>query len=86
MEILQDTTPQPELNDDMIQFMINSRSSNLREQRNKLLNETDKYMLPDFPITSNNLELMKTYRQELRNYMELPNINTSNIPFPIFPF
>lgn len=86
MEILQDTTPQPELNDDMIQFMINSRSSNLREQRNKLLVETDKYMLPDFPITSNNLELLKIYRQELRNYMELPNINTSNIPFPIFPF
>ena len=60
-----------------------------RIERNRLLNETDKYMLSDYPITSNNLILIKQYRQELRDYMELDQVinynYTSNIAFPNFP-
>ena len=49
--------------------------------RNQLLAESDKYMLSDFPITPENLELMKQYRQQLRDFTtndyiipEKPNI------------
>ncbi len=37
----------------------------LRQKRNNLLIETDTYMLPDFPITPENLIIMKEYRQKL---------------------
>ena len=55
-----------------------------RIERNKLLNETDKYLMSDYPISSNNLVLIKQYRQDLRDYM---SYFTSNItlPFPDFP-
>ena len=38
--------------------------------RNELLLETDKYVLPDFPITPDNLIIIKDYRQKLRNFTE----------------
>lgn len=58
----------------------------IRDTRNKLLTETDKYLIPDYPITPEKLELIKIYRQQLRDYMNLPNINTEIIEFPKFPF
>ena len=36
--------------------------------RNQLLAETDKYMLPDFPICADDLLIMKQYRQALRDF------------------
>ena len=69
--------------DDLITLMFQ------RQNRNQLLSASDKYVLPDYPIVSSNLELVKTYRQQLRDYMELPqviNYNSScNIPLPPFP-
>ena len=44
----------------------------MKFKRNILLNETDKYLLPDYPITPENLEIVKTYRQKLR---EITNNN-----------
>jgi hypothetical protein len=41
----------------------------LRNTRNSLLQLTDKYLLPDYPITPENLEIIKLYRQELRNFI-----------------
>jgi len=55
-----------------------------RIERNKLLNESDKYMLCDYPITSNNLLLIQQYRQDLRQYMDNTYF-TSNIIFHNFP-
>lgn len=40
----------------------------LRQKRNNLLIETDIYMLPDFPITTEQLEIVKEYRKALRNF------------------
>ena len=40
----------------------------LKNKRNLILGETDKYLLPDFPITPEQLELVKQYRQELRDF------------------
>ena len=64
-----------------------------QEDRKKLLNESDKYLLPDYPITSNNLTLIKDYRQQLRDCMNLPSVinynsrsNTTISDFPKFPF
>lgn len=66
---------------------------NLRFLRNKLLNESDKYLMPDYPITPENLILIKEYRQKLRDYTNLDAVKTyssrlnNEIPeFPKFPF
>lgn len=40
----------------------------LKNKRNTILNETDKYMMLDYPITPENLEIIKTYRQQLRDF------------------
>ena len=57
-----------------------------RIERNRLLNETDKYLISDYPITSNNLILIKQYRQELRDYMDSTYFSSNIIlPFPDFP-
>ena len=60
-----------------------------RNIRNLLLSESDKYMLSDYPMTSNNLILIQEYRQTLRGFMDTSNVlyydYTSNIPLPDFP-
>ena len=76
-------------NPDITEVYLNMR----KEERNKLLTDSDKYLLLDFPISSNNLILVKDYRQKLRDYMDLPEVknynyaSTTPIPdFPQFPF
>lgn len=39
----------------------------LRARRNSLIQETDKYLLPDYPIDADKLEEVKLYRQALRD-------------------
>ncbi len=39
----------------------------VRAQRDMKLAETDKYVLPDFPISAENLLAMKAYRDDLRD-------------------
>ena len=69
--------------DDLITIMFQ------RQNRNQLLSASDKYVLPDYPIVSSNLELVKVYRQQLRDYMGLDQVvnynSSSNIPLPPFP-
>lgn len=48
----------------------------LKNSRNSLLQLTDKYLLLDYPITPENLEIIKNYRQYLRDFI---NINNDNI-------
>jgi propanediol dehydratase small subunit len=40
----------------------------LKNTRNLILAETDKYLLPDYPITSEQLEIVKKYRKSLRDF------------------
>ena len=48
-----------------------------RNIRNELLNKTDRYMLKDYPnLTSEQLKVIKDYRQTLREFI---NINKENI-------
>lgn len=54
----------------------------LREQRDKLLYETDKYMLPDYPITEEEREEYRLYRQYLRDFPKMtgfPNIDLLSV-------
>jgi hypothetical protein len=79
-EIPQDRSLQPELTPEFLEFINNTNITNLRNQRNQLLKETDKYLLPDFPITEENLILIKDYRDKLRNF------NENSYIIPDFPF
>ena len=42
----------------------------IRNQRNDLLKNTDKYLLPDYPTTQEQITIIKTYRQALRDTPE----------------
>lgn len=61
-----------------------------RNQRNQLLTKTDKYLIPDFPITSNQLIEVKEYRQLLRDFMDSDGVvnyhyNINGNEFPELP-
>jgi len=48
-------------------------------KRNQLLAESDKYVLIDYPITADKLEIIKQYRQQLRDF------TNNNYIIPEFP-
>ena len=52
------------------EYYILGNKISLKNKRNLILNETDKYMLCDYPITPENLEIIKTYRQALRDFTQ----------------
>jgi hypothetical protein len=39
-----------------------------KNQRNLILSETDKYLMPDYPLTPEQLITVKEYRQKLRDF------------------
>jgi hypothetical protein len=51
----------------------------LRNERNQLLFQTDKYVLADYPISPENLEKMKIYRQQLRDFFQTDEVKNYNI-------
>lgn len=74
------------------EILKNAYLNSIRIKRNELLIESDKYLLPDFPISSDKLELIKIYRQELRdllNYLDKiinnDNIINFTVNYPKFP-
>ncbi len=50
------------------EYIILSNKITLKNKRNTILGETDKYLLPDFPINPEQLEIVKQYRQALRDF------------------
>lgn len=52
---------------------IEEKQENVRYIRNNYLENTDKYMLIDFPITEEEKQKYIEYRQYLRNYTNQPN-------------
>ena len=59
-------------------------AENLRSKRNLLLKESDKYMLPDYPITAEKRNLYKIYRQKLRSLTDQDRF-PHNVNFPDIP-
>lgn len=49
------------------------KEESIRAERNFLLDSSDKYMLPDFPITEEEREKWVAYRQYLRDYTKQEN-------------
>ena len=47
---------------------IEQKKAQVRDVRNQYLEQTDKYMLVDYPITDDERELYKQYREYLRTY------------------
>lgn len=52
---------------------IEQKKADVRAIRNQYLTDTDKYMIPDFPITEEERQQYKNYREYLRNYPETEN-------------
>lgn len=57
----------------------------VRNQRDALLSETDKYMLPDFPISSEKREEIMAYRELLRKLPEVCGDPRLEIEWPEKP-
>ena len=69
--------------DDEMKLLMNAGVIKSRkEQRDKLLIESDKYVLQDYPITLENKTLILNYREDLRNF----NYSDFYLTFPNFPF
>ena len=51
--------PEPSIEDKQVQ---------VRQVRNQYLEQTDKFMIADYPITDDERELYKQYREYLRDY------------------
>ena len=49
---------------------IEQKKADVRAVRNQYLSDTDKYMIPDFPITEAEKTQYIQYREYLRNYPE----------------
>ena len=59
-----------------------------RNVRNELLNKTDKYILSDYPITLEKQMIIKTYRQDLREFInnnEIKILAGDKVDFPTQP-
>lgn len=54
------------------------KAAEVRAVRNQYLADTDKYMIPDFPITEEEEAQYIQYREYLRNYPETENWWESN--------
>ena len=60
----------------------------VRNIRNELLNKTDKYILSDYPISLSQQMIIKTYRQDLRQFINDNQeriLNGEKIDFPTQP-
>lgn len=60
------------------EYKENLNKEFLKNKRNQLLLNSDKYLISDYPITPDNLILIKEYRQQLRDFTKnnyiLPDI------------
>ena len=57
---------------------IEQKKAEVRAVRNQYLEQTDKYMITDYPITDEERELYKQYRVYLRTYPECQDWYKSN--------
>jgi len=59
-----------------------------RNIRNELLNKTDRYILCDYPLSLEQQMIIKTYRQELRQFInenEIKILAGEKVEFPTQP-
>ena len=71
--------------DDLVRERNDQLAKSIRSKRNQLIADTDYMVMPDYPITSEQLIAVQAYRQELRditNQEGFPN----DVVFPVNPF
>jgi hypothetical protein len=73
--------PSLRLTDEMKTLMDNKYIEIRKEEQNKLLMESGKYVLPDFPIILENKMLILNYHEDLRNF----NYSDFSLTLPQFP-
>ena len=59
-----------------------------RNIRNELLNRTDRYFLIDYPIAYEQQMIIKIYRQDLREFININKekiLNGDKLDFPVIP-
>jgi len=61
---------EPEFTPEFLEIVKNDTIKHLKKMRNELLQETDKYVLVDYPILPENLIIVKEYRQALRDFTQ----------------
>ena len=71
-----------EADDEMKLLMNEGVKKSRKDERDKLLIQSDKYVLVDYPITLENKTLILNYREDLRNF----NYSDFYLTFPNFPF
>lgn len=59
---------------------VEEKLAAIRDERDRLLAESDKYMLSDYPVTDAEREAWKTYRQALRDMPETCDPNNPTWP------
>ena len=74
----------------MNDFIVNNAHflKRARNIRNELLNKTDKYVLSDYPISLSQQMIIKTYRSELREFInnnEIKILAGEKVDFPKQP-
>ena len=60
----------PDTDEKAIEFQKAKKSNQVRRIRNQYLEETDKYMILDYPISDDERLSYKNYREYLRDYTE----------------
>ena len=63
---------------------LDALASSVRTQRDSLLAQTDYLLMPDYPITEENLVEIKAYRQALRDIPEQEGF-PENVIWPVVP-
>lgn len=53
--------------------VIKQQKSQIRSKRDSLLQKTDKFMISDYPITEDERQKIKSYREYLRDYTLIEN-------------
>ena len=71
-----------EADDEMKALMNAGVTKSRKQERDKLLIESDKFVLVDYPITLKKKMLILNYREDLRNF----NYSDFYLTFPNFPF
>lgn len=59
---------------------VEEKLAAIRVQRDRLLSDSDKYMLPDYPITDEQRAAWETYRQTLRDFPETCDVDNQIWP------
>ena len=68
--IIPEIMEQRKITPEFLEIIYNDTINHLKKIRNELLQQTDKYLLLDYPTTPEQLEIIKKYRQDLRYFTQ----------------